>query len=194
MKKLIFLSIFLAQTAFADTCAKQLMPAFTAEQAKTICTTFAGSADVSLVPGTTATYDLGSSSLRWLRGYFSSHINTSAGNISATAGNMSAAGDITSTAGDVVMSTSGKTIRLQEATAGDKCMGSGTFNGTTAVVVSTTCALTASRVFLTPTSDPTGSTAAYCWISAISNGVSFSVDCDQANDGTFNWIIINEAA
>jgi hypothetical protein len=88
---------------------------------------------------------------------------------------------------------SGKTIALQEATAASACSGSLTFNGTTAVVTSTTCARTGARIFLTPTSDPTGSTAAYCWISAISNGVSFTVDCDQANDGTANWIIVKEA-
>lgn len=89
---------------------------------------------------------------------------------------------------------SGQTIHIQEATAGSKCMGSVTYNGTTAVTVSTTCASTGARIFLTPTSDPTGSTAAYCWATNIVNGVSFDVDCDQANDGTANWLIIKEAA
>lgn len=87
----------------------------------------------------------------------------------------------------------GKTVGLQESTSASKCMGSVTANGTTAVVTSTTCATTGSRIFLTPTSDPTGSTAAYCWVSAISDGVSFSIDCDQANDGTLNWIIFHES-
>jgi len=87
----------------------------------------------------------------------------------------------------------GKTIGIQEATSASKCMGSVTFNGTTAVTVSTTCATTGSRIFLTPTSDPTGATAAYCWVTNIVTGVSFDVDCDQANDGTANWIVIHEA-
>lgn len=94
---------------------------------------------------------------------------------------------------DVNISTTGKTVAIQEATSASACSGTLTFNGTTAVVTSTTCATTGSRIFLTPTSDPTGSTAAYCWVSAISNGVSFSVDCDQANDSTANWIIFHEA-
>lgn len=89
--------------------------------------------------------------------------------------------------------STGKTIGIQEATAATACSGSLTFNGTTPVVTTTTCATTGSRIFLTPTSDPTGATAAYCWISAISTGVSFSVDCDQANDGTANWMIVHEA-
>jgi len=90
--------------------------------------------------------------------------------------------------------TSGDTIALQEATSGAKCMGSVTFNDTTAVTVATTCAATGARIFLTPTSDPTGSTAAYCWVTNIVNGTSFDVDCDQSNDGTANWLIIKEAA
>lgn len=94
---------------------------------------------------------------------------------------------------DVVIATTGKTLSLQEATAASKCMGSVTFNGTTAVTVTTSCVLTSSRVFLSPTSDPTGSTAAYCWANNIVTGVSFDVDCDQANDGTANWFIIKES-
>lgn len=85
------------------------------------------------------------------------------------------------------------TIALQEAVAGTKCMGGGTHNGTTAVTVSTTCATTGSRVLVTDTSDPTGSTAAQCWVTNIVNGTSFDVDCDQANDASFNWFILHEA-
>ena len=87
----------------------------------------------------------------------------------------------------------GKTISIQEATAASKCMGSGTHNGTTAVTVSTTCAATGARIFLTDTSDPTGSTAAQCWVTNIVNGTSFDVDCDQANDATFSYLIVHEA-
>lgn len=94
---------------------------------------------------------------------------------------------------DLSMERTGTTVAIQEATAGSACMGTVTFNGTTAVTKSTTCATTGSRIFLSPTSDPTGSTAAYCWATNIVNGVSFDVDCDQANDGTANFIIFHEA-
>lgn len=95
---------------------------------------------------------------------------------------------------DVSLALTGTTLAIQEATAGSACSGTVTFNGTTAVTKATTCATTGSRIFLTPTSDPTGATAAYCWVTNIVNGTSFDVDCDQANDGTANWIIFHEAA
>lgn len=119
---------------------------------------------------------------------------TDAGAVTSAAGYTATTGNVTSTAGSFVASASGQTLHLQEATAGTKCMGSLTFNGTTAVTTSTSCAATGARIFLTPTSDPTGSTAAYCWVTNIVNGTSFDVDCDQANDGTANWLIIKEAA
>jgi hypothetical protein len=97
------------------------------------------------------------------------------------------------TAGDVELSATGSALSIQEGTAASACMGTVTFNGTTAVTKSTTCATTGSRIFLTPTSDPTGATAAYCWVTNIVNATSFDVDCDQANDGTANWIIFHEA-
>ncbi len=104
-------------------------------------------------------------------------------------------GELTSNAsngGGITFARSGRTIAIDSGTAASACKGTGTFNGTTAVTVTTTCAATAQAVIITPTSDPTGSTAAYCWTTNISNGVSFDVDCDQANDGTFSWVIIKE--
>ncbi len=97
-----------------------------------------------------------------------------------------------SVGGNVTLRTTGKTVAIDSGTAASACRGTGTFNGTTAVTVSTTCAATGATVLVQPSSDPTGSTAAYCWFTNISNGVSFDVDCDQANDGTFHWIIIKE--
>lgn len=91
--------------------------------------------------------------------------------------------------GNIVLQKTGTTLDLESATAASACKGTGQYNGTTAVVVSTTCAATGDHISITPTSDPTGSTAAQCWYT-ISNGVSFSVDCDQANDSTFSWVII----
>lgn len=93
---------------------------------------------------------------------------------------------------DVNITTTGKTVAIQEATSASKCMGTLTANGATPVVTSTTCALTGSRIFLTRTSAETGTTDAY--ISAISNGVSFSVTSEAADTGTYNWIIFHEAS
>ncbi len=100
---------------------------------------------------------------------------------------------VTATNGDIVASTSGKTLRLQEATAAAKCMGTLTCNGASDVVTSTTCAETSSRIFLTRTSldaDTTGD----AYVKAISNGVSFTVACELNDTGTLNWIIFNEAS
>lgn len=83
------------------------------------------------------------------------------------------------------------TISLQEATAGTACSGTLTANGATPVVTSTTCATTGSRIFLQRTSAETGTVN--CWISAISNGVSFSVTSEAADTGTYNWVIFHEA-
>lgn len=92
----------------------------------------------------------------------------------------------------LTFATTGQTVAVDSGTAASACKGTGTHNGTTAVTVSTTCAATGMHVSLTHTSDPTGSTAAYCWVTNIVNGTSFDVDCDQANDGTFSWLIIKE--
>lgn len=118
---------------------------------------------------------------------------TDAGLVTVRAGLTATTANITSTAGDFIASTSGKTLRLQEATAAAKCMGTGTLTAATPVVIATTCAETTSRIFLTRTSldaDTTGD----MHVSAISNGVSFSVTAETNDTGTFNWLIINEAS
>lgn len=117
---------------------------------------------------------------------------TAANGVTVTAGN------VTATNGEIVSSTSGKTVALQEATAGAACMGTATANGTTAVTVSTTCATTGSRIFISRTGDGSGSAAndqVGCWTTNIVNATSFDLDCSDANDNaTFNWIIFHEAA
>jgi hypothetical protein len=95
-------------------------------------------------------------------------------------------------AGDLAAPVSGNTLALQEATAGAKCMGTATATGTTAVTVSTTCATTGSRILLTRSSAPSGT--AICWQTNIVTGVSFDLDCSGAETGTFDWLIIHEAA
>lgn len=109
------------------------------------------------------------------------------------------AADKTATAyGEVSLTTTGKTLALQEATAGSACMGTGTLNGTTAVTISTTCATTGSRIFISKTSDGSGSAAndqVGAWATNIVNATSFDIDSGDANDSaTVNWIIFHEAA
>ena len=98
---------------------------------------------------------------------------------------------IRATSGDLAASASGSTIAIQEATAGSACSGTLTLNATTPVVTSTTCATTGSRIFLTRTSAE--STALNPYVSAISNGVSFSVTSEAGDTGTMNWFIIHES-
>lgn len=107
---------------------------------------------------------------------------------------LEADGDLTSQAtngGDLNISSAGKTLSLQEGTAAAACMGTLTANGATPVVTSTTCAATGARIFLSRTSAETGTVNA--WVSAISNGVSFSITSEAADTGTYNWIIFKEA-
>lgn len=98
--------------------------------------------------------------------------------------------------GDIGLSLTGTTLRIQEATAASKCMGTATANGVTAVPVATTCVETTSRIFISRTSAvAAGVTEPGCWATNIVNDTSFDLDCnDAAEDSTFNWIIINEAA
>lgn len=103
-------------------------------------------------------------------------------------------GDLTSNAtlgGGLVFGGSGDTISLQEATAGAACMGGLTANGATPVVVSTTCATTGARIFITRTSAE--STAINAYVGTIVNGVSFSFTSEAADTGTYNWIIFKES-
>lgn len=65
----VFLALLLnIQIAFADDCATNLMPAFTAYQARALCYTFIGTDETiaaSVIPGTDNAYDLGSSTKSW---------------------------------------------------------------------------------------------------------------------------------
>lgn len=82
-----------------------------------------------------------------------------------------------------------KVIEASGVNAVSTCTGTLTATGATPVVTATTCAKTASRIFLSRTSAETG--AVNVWVSAISNGVSFSVTGEAADTGTYNWLIVN---
>lgn len=105
------------------------------------------------------------------------------------------AGDAILTNGDLSLVASGKTIEIETGTAASACAGSVTANGVTAVTVSTTCATTGSRIFVSRTSAvAAGVTEPGCWATNIVNGTSFDFDCnDAAEDSTFNWLILHEA-
>lgn len=99
--------------------------------------------------------------------------------------------------GNVELSLTGTTLAIQEATGASACSGTATANGTTAVTVSTTCAKTGARIFLSATSDGTGAAAndqGACWATNIVNNTSFDLDCPDANNNAaYNWIIFHEA-
>lgn len=94
--------------------------------------------------------------------------------------------------GNLNLTKAGTTVAFEEATAGSACSGTLTANGATPVVTSTTCAVTGARIFLSRTSSETGVVTA--WVSAISNGVSFSVTGEAGDTGTYNWVIFHEAS
>jgi hypothetical protein len=176
MKRILLISLllFVGATAQADDASDLMGLGMPGELASQVATGMDnGVFSASVAAGTTVTAGTG--------------VTATTGGVTATAGN------ITATAGDVVITATGKTIKMESGTAASACIGTGTYNGTTAVTISTTCAVTGAKIFTQDTSDPAGSTAAQCWATNISNGVSFDVDCDQANDATFNWLIIKEA-
>lgn len=107
------------------------------------------------------------------------------------------ANDVVLTSGDLSLLATGKTIEYETGTAASACMGTGTLNGTTAATISTTCATTNSKIFISKTSDGSGSAAndqVGAWATNIVNGVSFDIDSGDANDSaTLNWVIFHEA-
>lgn len=123
---------------------------------------------------------------------------TAAAGVTATTGAITAtAGDVVITAGDLSIVATGKTIEYETGTAGSACMGTSTFNGTTAVTVSTTCAAATSKIFFSPTSDGSGTSTndqSGCWATNIVADTSFDLDCsDAAMSSTLNWIIYHES-
>lgn len=121
-------------------------------------------------------------------GHIIARTNNSAGNIrlepnASLAWTVASAGDLNGEAG--------KTVAIQEATAGSACSGTLTANGATPVVTSTTCATTGSRIFLQRTGAETGTVNA--WISALTNATSFAITSEAADTGAYNWVIFHES-
>lgn len=103
--------------------------------------------------------------------------------------------DLTITAGDMISSASGKTISIQEATASTACMGVATPNGTTPVTVTTSCAVTGSRVIFSRV----GAVANMASISVTTNpnNTSFAFASTGASDtlaSSVVYLIVKESA
>lgn len=148
--------------------------------------------------GSDITYNAGASDTHIFKTANTETMNISAaGVVTAAAGFTATTGDIIATAGDISIVATGKTIEFESGTAASACIGNSTFNGTTAVTISTTCATTGSRIFLSMTGDGSGAAAndqVGCWATNIVNATSFDADCSDANNNaTFNWIIFHEA-
>lgn len=97
--------------------------------------------------------------------------------------------------GDVSLPKSGSTIALQEATPSTACMGTATPNGTTNVTVTTSCAVTGSRVFFSRTGAVTN--MASISVTTAPNNTSFQFASTGASDtlaGSVVWMIIKESA
>jgi hypothetical protein len=113
-------------------------------------------------------------------------------------GNVIIQGNLSLNAGELSLTGTGKTLAIQEATGASACSGTATANGTTAVTVATTCAITGSRIFISATGDGSGlatNDQGACWVTNIQNGTSFDLDCPDANNNAaYNWIIFHEAA
>ena len=73
--KLATVTLLFASSAFADTCAKSLMPTFTADQAKVLCQKYPDALGDSFVPQTNAVSDLGSAAAAWRNGFFTSTVS-----------------------------------------------------------------------------------------------------------------------
>lgn len=120
----------------------------------------------------------------------------STGVVTAAAGLTATTGDVIVTSGDVSLVASGKTLEVETGTAASACFGTSTANGTTAVTVTTTCAVTGSLIFISNTGDPSGNAANVnaCWATNIQTGVSFDIDCADADmNQTLVWGILHEA-
>ena len=97
--------------------------------------------------------------------------------------------------GDLVLQKSGTTTSVQEATPSTACMGTATPNGVTNVTVTTTCAVTGSRIFYSRAGAITNMGAVST--TTVPAGVSFTFASAGASDtlaSSVVWWIIKEAA
>lgn len=75
MKRILLIALLLLSSpAYADTCGVSLMPAFTANQATSLCKVFGSAVNHSLIPSADNTYDLGSASKQWRNAYLGTNL------------------------------------------------------------------------------------------------------------------------
>lgn len=97
--------------------------------------------------------------------------------------------------GDLIFSGSGDTISVQEGTPASACMGTATPNGTTNVAVSTTCAVSGSRVFFTRVGAITNMGTISTTVAPSGTGFSFaSTGASDTLAGSVVWMIVKESA
>lgn len=118
-------------------------------------------------------------------------VNNSSGSSMWTFADTGTISGNSASSGNIILAKSGTTVALDSGTAASTCSGTLTANGATPVVTSTTCALTASRIFLSKQSASTAVNGS-CTVTAISNGVSFTVACLATDTGTYNFWITQE--
>jgi len=162
-------TLMLTGQAWAGACQTALMPAFTEAQANSLCTNLAA-LNTSLIPKANATYNLGSAALAW-RDIFATR--------------------------NVILTTSGGTISIQEGTPASACMGVSTPNGNTPVAISTTCAVTGSRVFYTRLGNFGILNMGVITTTTNPTGTGFSYASQGNSDGAANsvvWFIVKESA
>ena len=133
-------------------------------------------------------------------------ITSTTGNIAASAGNVSASGtvtggtgvtattgDVTATNGNLVLGSAGNKLVIHATTAASDSLGtSDALDGASPsqLVVSTTAAKTASKIFLTYNT-PAG-TPGFLSVGTIVDGVSFQIKSSANGDtSTVNYLIIN---
>lgn len=96
--------------------------------------------------------------------------------------------------GDIRFNAPGSTIALQESTPANACMGAATPNGTTNVVVTTTCAISTARVFFSRAGAVTNMGTITNTVAP--NGTQFSFASTGASDtlaSSVIWMIVKEA-
>lgn len=121
-------------------------------------------------------------------------INFAVGAYATTRWTIDASGNLSqnvTNGGGIILAKTGTTIAVDSGTAASTCSGTVTANGATPVVTSTSCALTTSRIFLSKQSASTAVNGS-CTVTAISNGVSFTIACLATDTGAYNFWITQE--
>ena len=147
------------------------------------CVVHLGSSD--WVPDQTATYDLGTSTKEWKDGFFSNALT--ANELTIEGGNGIELSD-----GNVTIDGGGHTFIGNTTGGGGACAGTFTCNGTTPVVISTSCySADAMALFSLKTA---GGTPGDINVTATTAGVSFTVTCEAGDTSVNNWMIFKHTS